>query len=115
MVKCSCFSDTSASYASTSNAFIFSLSHKESLRPFKSMVDKSTHAVYRYPSYGPTFGGGFGGLHDIYIADNANSNNNSYSNFGHAYSVPSEVNDSRTILAGSYYFSPDEMEVFYLL
>ena len=74
------------------------------------MVTKPSYAIYRYSSYGPTFGGG----HDIYIANNANSNTNSYTNFGTYYSVPSGVKDKRTILAGTYNFTPDEVEVFYL-
>ena len=74
------------------------------------MVKYQQHAIYRTSGYGPTFGGGS----DIYIADNANSNTNSYTNFGWSYSVPSGVQDKRTILAGTYKFTPDEVEVFYL-
>ena len=73
-------------------------------------MTKSSYAIDRKSSYGPTFGGG----HDIHIANNANSNTNSYTNFGYAYSVPSGVQDRRTILAGTYNFTPDEVEVFYL-
>jgi len=100
------------SYGSTSNAFIFSLRNKEGLGPFKSMVADPSRAVYRYSGYGPTFGRGF----DIYIANNANSNTRSHSDFGEysVYSVPSEVQDHHTILAGSRNFTPDEVEVFYL-
>jgi len=102
--------DTSGRYGSTSNAFIFSLRNKEGLRPFKSMVTNPSGAIYRKSDYGPTFGGG----HDIRIANNANGNTNSYTNFGSFYSVPSVVQDSNDILAGSYSFTPDEVEVFYL-
>ena len=97
-------------YGTTSNSFIFSLLDKEGLAPFKSMVTNTSLAIYREPGYGPTFGGG----HDIYIADNANQNANSYTNFGSSYSLPNEVTDRYTILAGTRYFSPDEVEVFYL-
>ncbi|KAL9961743.1 hypothetical protein ACROYT_G030749 [Oculina patagonica] len=102
--------DSSSSYGSTSKAFIFSLRNKEGLAPFKRMVTISSYAIYRYSGYGPTFGHGW----DIYIADNANNNNNSYTSFGSAYSVPSGVQSSSTILAGTYNFSPDDWEVFYL-
>ena len=74
------------------------------------MVTKSSHAIYRNSSYGPTFGGG----HDIYIANNANRDAPSYTNFGFSYSVPSGVQVKNTILAGTYSFTPDEVEVFYL-
>ena len=51
------------------------------------MVTNPVHAIYRYSGYGPTFGGG----HDIYIANNANSNTKSHTYFGDSYSVPSGV------------------------
>ena len=76
------------------------------------MVKIQSNAIYRSSGYGPTFGYG----HDIYIANNANSNTFSYTNFGYGnyYSVPSGVQDRTTILAGTYKFTPDEVEVFYL-
>ena len=95
---------------SSSNAFIFSLRNKEGLDPFKSVITITQFGIYKISDYGPTFGGG----HDIHIADNANSNTGSYTNFGHSYSVPSGVKVRRTILAGTYKFTPDEVEVFYL-
>ena len=106
-------SESSGGYGYTTNAFIFSLDNKEGLDPFKSMAKIAPqYAISMNPAYGPTFGGG----HDIHIADNANSNTNSYANFGaySYYSVPSGVQDKTTILAGTYHFSPDEVEVFYL-
>jgi len=108
----SCYLDTSGGYGFTSNAFIFSLRNKDGLGPFKSMVTDSSDAIYRSSSYGPTFGSGF----DIRIANNANSNTNSYSDFGQHgdYSVPSGVESKYTILAGTRNFTPDEVEVFYL-
>ncbi|KAL9961675.1 hypothetical protein ACROYT_G030667 [Oculina patagonica] len=101
---------TSSGWSSSSNAFIFSLRNKEGLGPFKSMVKKSQSAIYRNSGYGPTFGGG----HDIRIADNANRNTVSYTNFPTSYSVPSGVQSGITILAGTGNFTPDEVEVFYL-
>ena len=65
-------------------------------------------AIYRWPGNGPLFGGG------IYIANNANSNSNSYARLGVYYPAPAAVQDRFTILAGTKYFSPDEVEVFYL-
>ena len=72
------------------------------------MVTRPSIAIRQYSSYGPTFGGG----HDIYIADNTNGN--SHTNFGDSYYVQSGVQDKKTILAGTYEFTPDEVEVFYL-
>ena len=105
------YSDSSNAYGYSSNAFIFSLINKEGLAPFKSMVKSPKHAIFRNGGYGPTFGGG----HDIYISNNANSNTGSYTNFYNIYyHVPSRVQNKLTILAGSYTFTPDEVEVFYL-
>ena len=76
------------------------------------MVKNPSRAIDRHSSYGPTFGGG----HDIYISNNANSNTASYTDFGqyNYYSVPSGVQDQYKILAGTRNFTPDEVEVFYL-
>ena len=106
----SCSSESSGGYSYTSNAFIFSLSNKEDLKPFKSKVREPARAIYRRRNFGPAFGR----LGDIYIADQANSHGESYTNFGNSYSVPSEVTDRYTILAGSDPFTPDDWEVFYL-
>jgi len=74
------------------------------------MVTRLSYAIYRSSSFGPVFGNGY----DIKIVSNANTNTNSYANFGNAYSVPSGVQGKNTILAGTYKFTPDEVEVFYL-
>ena len=102
--------DSSSGWSYTTKAFIFSLRNKEGLSPFKSMVTRPQYAIYRHSGYGPLFGSG----NDIRIADNANRNTNSYTYFGYAYSAPSGVRDKKTILAGTYHFTPDEVEVFYL-
>ena len=97
-------------YRKTDKAFIYSLENKEGLAPFKSMVKRGSQAIYMGISYGPTFGGG----HDIHIANNAGHNAHSYTNFGHSFLAPSEVKEKVTVLAGTYHFAPDEVEVFYL-
>ena len=69
--------------------------------------------MYCGSSYGPTFGGG----HDIHIHSYASSNSYSYSSLGYTYSPPSGYSYSstfaRTFLAGTNYFTPDEVETFY--
>jgi len=74
------------------------------------MVKDPSKAIYGRANLGPIFGYGW----DICIQDNANSNTESYANFGVSYSVPSGVQDRKTILAGTYKFTPNEVEVFYL-
>ncbi|XP_066023558.1 uncharacterized protein [Pocillopora verrucosa] len=100
--------DSSRSYGNTPRAFIFSLRNKE-LHPFKSMVKTGKNAIYKDSTHGPTFGSG----RDIYIADNANSNNNSFT-VPSDFETPKGANEPTTILAGTQHFSPDDWEVFYL-
>ena len=99
----------SAGYGDTSNAFIFSLRNKEVLHPFKSMVITPGNAIHGCQGCGPTFGCAW----DIYISDNANSNNDSYTYLS-CYETPKGANTPATILSGTRHFSPDDWEVFYL-
>jgi len=39
------------------------------------------YCTYQSSGYGPTYGGG----HDLYICNNCNTSNSSYSNFGHTF------------------------------
>lgn len=75
-----------------------------------SMIKTPRFAIFNDAYYGPTFGRGY----DIQIENYANKHRYSYTEFGNAYAVPSGVIQRRTILAGAYNFSPDEVEVFYL-
>ena len=100
--------DSSGGWGFTRKAFVFSISNKEELDPFVSEVRSPGGAIYRSSGYGPVFG------HDIYIANNANSNSDSYARLGRFYPAPAAVQDPFTILAGTSSFSPDEVEVFYL-
>ena len=104
------FSESSGGYGATSEAFIFSLNNNEGLAPFVSKVNKedTRYAINRRSYYGPRFG------LDVFITDNADSNDNSRARLGIDYSVPPAVQDRHTVLAGTQYFSPDEVEVLYL-
>lgn len=107
------FSDSGGSYTDSTHSFLFSFKNRYGLDPFKLHIMHSEHAIYGNSGYGPTFGGG----HDIYIADNAGSNTNSYTNLGDNYVQLAgyRYGDSNTknLLAGSYNFQPHEVEVFY--
>jgi hypothetical protein len=96
-----------------SGSFIFSLRNKEDLSPFKApLKDQNTpYAIYTYHTFGPTFGAGY----DMHISNNAASNTRSYTHFNHNYQAPSGVSDTSTILAGTNYFQPSEIEVFYIV
>ena len=104
------FSESSGGYIATSEAFIFSLNNNEGLAPFVSKVKKeySGDAIDRSSRYGPRFGD------DVFIKDNADSDDDSKARLGDCYSVPPAVQGQDTVLAGTKRFSPDEVEVFYL-
>ena len=104
------FSESSGGYTPTSEAFVFSLNNNEGLAPFVSKVNKegTGRAIYRNSYYGPRFGS------DVSIRDNADRDSKSQARLHKYYSVPPAVKDRYTVLAGTEYFSPDEVEVFYL-
>ena len=89
--------------------------NKPGWAPVKLPQKESSYgASIRVDKYnGPIFGGG----NDIYISNYASSNNNSYSGLGYTYSPPSGYSYystfARTFLAGTYKFTPDEIEAFY--
>ena len=102
------------SHASAPGSFIYSLRNNDDIASFKSTLkDENTqYAIHR--GYGPTFGGGY----DLYVANNAGSNTESYSNFGHQYNLPPgytyDQTNTLSLLGGSYSFNPSEVEVLYL-
>ena len=106
-----CLLESSGGFAKTPNAFVFSLNNFEKLAPFVSKVKpgKTKSAIYRHSYYGPLFGS------DLVIR--AVRESSSEARLGVSYSVPASVTDMFKILAGlgkQQYFSPDEVEVFYL-
>ena len=94
---------------------MFSLRNKDGLASFQAPLNgqKNQYAIYSHPGYGPTFGGGY----DLYISDNNNVNQKSYSYFGHTYTLPAGYRhgnkNTKNLLAGSYKFTPSEIEVFH--
>jgi len=106
----------SCGYRSSSKAFIFSLYNIYGDSPVKLKVKPGYSATYTCSGYGPTFGGG----HDIYISDNAASNQQ-YSHCGYSYPLPPGYSynpghpyyQNCVFYAGSNYFTPTDIEVFY--
>ena len=98
-------------YSYSSSASILSIINKEGLAPFKSMVSSPQHAIYRSSGDGPTFSGG----HDSHISNNSNSHIGSYTNFYNSYClISSGVQNTKTVLDGSYGLALNEVEVAYL-
>ena len=104
--------ESSGGYGTTFEAFIFSLNNSEGLAPFVSKVKpgRAGKAIETNSYYGPNFG------QDLVIHVEETRKRYSEASLGRYYSVPASVKDkSSTILTGKNdYFSPDEVEVFYL-
>ena len=99
--------ESSGGYAETPNAFIFSLTNSGSLVPFVSKVKPTfiRYAIHRHSFYGPKFGQDF----KISLL-NAGKIQHSKARLDEAYAVPPE----KQVLAGTAFFLPDKVEVFYL-
>jgi len=98
--------NVSNNYKQSDKAWLFSIDEKE-----KFPVKKGNNqAIYAHQNYGPTFGGG----HDLFICMNQiGFGQQSYSNLGHSYECKSKnQNQKQSLLAGSYQFSVEEVEVF---
>jgi hypothetical protein len=107
---------TSASWSSYNvytydeNAFIFSLSRPGSANKERFNVTNPYNALTNYYSIGPSFGS------DIFVSDNSNQNNYSYSYLGSSYQLPNNIEygseEAKSYLAGSYNWQTTEIEVY---
>ena len=102
-----------AGYKRSDLSFLFSIKNESNTQlKFPIKKGKNDKAIYCDLSSGAAFGNGG----DLFISSNANTNRNSYSNLGYTYQTPPKfepgVPETRALLAGSYYFSPSEIEVF---
>ena len=102
-------SSGSAGYQYSTNTFLYSLKNYYGYGYFKKDIDYNyQYATYSHYDYFPTFGS-----HDIYIADNAGYNTNSY--FSNCCQYRNPYCDYRIWVGTQYgdYFCPDELEVYY--
>ena len=103
--------ESTGGFATTPNAFVFSLNNFEKLAPFVSKPTETYWAIHRSSYYGPKFGS------DLVIRVVDTRKSLSEARLGVHYSVPASVTNKFKILAGlktHQRFSPDEVEVFYL-
>ena len=95
--------------------FLFSLRNKPKLPPFKCPIieGKYDSAICCNPECGAIFGP-LGP--DLLISDKAYANELSCSNLGKIYQAPPGYEfgkpETQSLLAGSFNFKPDEIEVF---
>ena len=116
--KCRHYLPGNCSYGYSSKAFIYSLTNNNGsghavYNPVKLRVKpyRYNQAVYRCDSLGPRFG-----LRDICISNNATSNQHSLTHCGYGYPLPPGYSLSGRnckFYAGSYKFTPTDIEVFY--
>ena len=95
-------------------SFLFSLKNKDNLPAFKAPIYQNyQYAIYSNPGWGPVFGAG----RDLFISNNCHVNQQSYTNFGYTYQPPTGYDygtqQTESLLAGSYNFTPTEIEVFF--
>jgi len=97
------------------SAFIFSLVNKDK-NPFKvNCSNDGQYGIFNAEKYGPVFGGDGKKLRDIVIISDSNRLNKSYTDFGYAYQHPDyqrETVKAKSILAGSFEFHIDEIEIY---
>lgn len=79
--------NTSDTYVSDANAFIFSLRRNGESKNEKFSIKIPEYAIFRYAKHCIRFGGGA----DIFICNNSNTAIGSYTNFGHSYELPKVI------------------------
>ncbi|XP_048578185.1 uncharacterized protein LOC116612999 isoform X1 [Nematostella vectensis] len=110
-------------WQSSSKSFLLTLCNKNGYRPEKLPLRRTPdrYAICDDTRHGPVFGvdpvfgvPSFGGCSDLFIADNAGGNEESYTR-SHTYARPQGVTSdgSCDVFADKYRFTPDEMEVFH--
>lgn len=104
--------DQSNSYKTDPNAFLFSLTNKDN-KPIKMPLipGKESQSIYATSVCSARFGAGS----DLIIADNANTNSNSFTNLGSTFKHPVYgfgTNEAKCFLAGNYNFQVYDIEVF---
>ncbi|KAI8123466.1 putative small nuclear ribonucleoprotein E [Lucilia cuprina] len=92
-------------YIHSERAFLFALNAGVSESPLKFDIVKKPYAICYHPDCGPIFGAGA----DLLIANNCNTNKDSYSNLPHSYDGN---NASYETLFGDYNFTITDYEVY---
>ncbi len=106
--------NSSGSYITDPNAFLFSLRRDGVSFKDKFTVKVARGALIGNTRYGPIFGGD-----DIYICNQSNTNFGSFSNFGNSYNLPNGYTyggNAKDFLAGNYNkWTTTEIEVYQII
>jgi hypothetical protein len=88
-------------------SFLFTIKNPRNSESLKFALSNRSTTIYCRSDYGPTFGDG----HSIYVANDSNSNNSSFTSLGNSY-----VNDTgihyQQVFTGENCFTVQEIEVF---
>jgi hypothetical protein len=98
--------ESSGGFRSDPNAFLFSLTNKNS-QPCKMRNINTTCSILCHSEYGPTFGAS----HDLHICNNANTTASCHSKLGRSYQHP-QPSQGDLYLPGSLQFKLSEIEVY---
>jgi hypothetical protein len=88
-------------------SFLFTIKNPHNLPPQRFTQNNESNAIYDNSTYGPTFGTG----RDLYICDQCQSSNSSYSVLGTTYTNATGISGD-TVLTGAKTFLVKEIEVF---
>jgi hypothetical protein len=108
------FSVSLGEYKHSTSSFVFSLRNKDNLPPFKCPIydHRKNNAIYCFSGWGAMFGCD----RDLFISGNAIVNQYSYTNLGDTHQPPEGYQcgtpQTKALLAGSFMFTPTEIEVF---
>jgi len=95
---------SNGNYTRDDNAWLYSLRNTKGDPKVLKIVKNQQNAIYGNSGYGPTYGGN----HDLYIANNCNSNTSSYTNLGNAYNGETD----KYQLTGSNSFKVEDYEIW---
>jgi hypothetical protein len=87
-------------------SFVFTIKNPQNIEPRKFALSSASLAIYCGSDRGPTFGS-----HSIYVANDSNSNNSSYTDLGNSYVNDTGINGEQ-VFTGESHFTVQEIEVF---
>jgi hypothetical protein len=102
--------DSSSQYKpdNSNQSFIFSVKNPHNIEGKIFSLTNSSRAIYCHQAYGPTFGN-----HSIYVSDNCNNNNTSYTYLGYSYANDTGMSGNQ-FCTGEQNFTVKDIEVFEL-
>jgi hypothetical protein len=89
----------------TCESFLFTLKNPHGIAPRTFCQSDSGHTIYCQSNYGPTFGN-----HAIYVSDNCNQNNSSFTTLGNSSMIISGT-EANIVFTGAHSFAADRLNM----